>query len=136
MLARLPACRLSSPPALLQLVLLHLKKTHLLEWVRSVLAVTLGVAPNQDLPPFMLHQEVDSVWKQIRERAGAGRGQGRGPGRGQSAGTWLTWHARSWPCSASCTGRKWELLSCRGEAAGQPRRAQQRARRQNHILAL
>lgn len=48
-----------------QLVLLHLKKIHLMEWVRSVLAVTLGVAANQDLPPIMLHEEVDSVWKQI-----------------------------------------------------------------------
>lgn len=50
-----------------QFVLLHLKKIHLMEWVRSVLAVTLGVGPNEDLPPIMLHQEVDSVWKQIRE---------------------------------------------------------------------
>lgn len=50
-----------------QLVLLHLKKIHLMEWVRSVLAVTLGVAANQDLPPIMLHEEVDSVWKQICE---------------------------------------------------------------------
>jgi hypothetical protein len=55
------------PPS--QMLLLHLKKTHLMEWVRSVLAVTLGVPPNQDLPPMMLHQEVDSVWKQIREWA-------------------------------------------------------------------
>lgn len=57
-----------------QFVLLHLKKTHLMEWVRALLAVALGVAPGQDLPPIMLHQEVDSVWKQICEPGGVGGG--------------------------------------------------------------
>lgn len=53
------------PPS--QFVLLHLKRTHMLEWVRSVLATALGVGPGQNLPPIMWQQEVNSVWKQIRE---------------------------------------------------------------------
>lgn len=52
------------PPS--QFVLLHLKRCHVLEWVRAVLATALGVGPSQDLPPIMWQQEVPSVWKQIQ----------------------------------------------------------------------
>ncbi|KAK9828787.1 hypothetical protein WJX72_002076 [[Myrmecia] bisecta] len=48
-----------------QFVLLHLKRVHLMEWVRAVIAVTLGVGTNQDLPPVMVQQETNSVWTQI-----------------------------------------------------------------------
>lgn len=48
-----------------QMVLLHLKRTHLMEWVRAVMAVALGVATNQDLPPILLQQETDNVWQQL-----------------------------------------------------------------------
>ncbi|CAL5223424.1 g5938 [Coccomyxa viridis] len=51
------------PPA--QFVLLHLKRVHLMEWVRAVVATTLGVAPRGDLPPILMQQEVPSIWDQI-----------------------------------------------------------------------
>ena len=59
------------PPT--QFVLLHLKRAHLMEWARAVLATALGVGPAQALPPIMWQQEVDSVWKQIRESDGGAR---------------------------------------------------------------
>ena len=49
-----------------QFVLLHLKRVHLMEWVRAVIATTLGVPPDGDLPPLIMQQETDSVWAQIR----------------------------------------------------------------------
>jgi hypothetical protein len=45
-------------------VLLHLKRRHLMEWVRAVMATTLAVKPNDPLPPILLQQETDSVYKQ------------------------------------------------------------------------
>ncbi|CAL8471513.1 g11055 [Coccomyxa elongata] len=51
------------PPA--QFLLLHLKRVHLLEWARAVIATTLGVLPSRALPPLMMQQEADSVWDQI-----------------------------------------------------------------------
>ena len=48
------------------LVLLHLKRVHLMEWGRAVIAATLGTG-RQVLPPLIMQQEVDSVWDQICE---------------------------------------------------------------------
>ena len=38
-----------------------------MEWVRAVVATTLGVAPMGELPPIIMQQEVASIWDQIRE---------------------------------------------------------------------
>ena len=38
-----------------------------MEWVRAVVATTLGVAPMGKLPPIIMQQEVPSIWDQIRE---------------------------------------------------------------------
>ena len=53
----------------------HLKQkagmqVHLMEWVRMVMATTLGVLPSGALPPIIMQQEVASIWDQIRERPG------------------------------------------------------------------
>lgn len=44
-----------------QVVMLHLKRSHLLEWVRSVVAVTLGGRLDQDLPPFIMQREQPDI---------------------------------------------------------------------------
>lgn len=49
----------SRPPS--QVVLLHLKRSHLLEWVRSVIAVTLGISLKQDLPPLLMQKEQPNI---------------------------------------------------------------------------
>ena len=41
-------------------------QVHLMEWVRAVIATTLGVGPDQDLPPLIMQQETHSIWEQIR----------------------------------------------------------------------
>jgi protein O-GlcNAc transferase len=56
-----------------QLVLLHLKRTHLMEWVRAVVAVALGVGRQQQLPPIWLQQETDVVWEQLGELSALSR---------------------------------------------------------------
>ena len=38
-----------------------------MEWVREVVATTLGVAPSGQLPPIIMQQEVPSIWDQIRK---------------------------------------------------------------------
>ena len=38
-----------------------------MEWVRAVVATTLGVAPRVELPPILMQQEVPSIWDQIRK---------------------------------------------------------------------
>ena len=48
-------------------VLLHLKRVHLMEWVRAVVATTLSLAPHAPLPPLLLQSETDTVWQQVRE---------------------------------------------------------------------
>jgi hypothetical protein len=48
-----------------QFVLLHLKRVHLMEWVRAVMAVTLGVGETGSLPPIIMQQEISNVWNQI-----------------------------------------------------------------------
>ena len=50
-----------------QFMLLHLKRVHLMEWVRAVMGVTLGVEAHADLPPIIMQQEDPSVWTQISE---------------------------------------------------------------------
>ena len=42
-------------------------QVHLMEWVREVVATTLGVAPSGQLPPIIMQQEVPSIWDQIRK---------------------------------------------------------------------
>ena len=54
----------AQPPQ--QFVLLHLKRAHLMEWVRAVIAATLGIGRGQDLPPIIMQEETDSIWTQIR----------------------------------------------------------------------
>jgi protein O-GlcNAc transferase len=50
-----------------RMVLLHLQRTHLMEWVRAVMAVALGVGPRQPLPPILLQQATDHPWQQLSE---------------------------------------------------------------------
>lgn len=52
----------AKPPA--QFVLLHLKRAHLMEWVRAVIAVTLGVAPHAPLPPVIMQREQPEIMLQ------------------------------------------------------------------------
>ena len=59
----------AKPPQ--QFILLHLKRHHLMDWVRAVISVTLGVRPKHDLPPMIMQQETNSVWTQIREPSAA-----------------------------------------------------------------
>jgi hypothetical protein len=40
------------------LVLLHLKRKYLMEWVRAVMAVALGVEPGGSVPPIWMQDEV------------------------------------------------------------------------------
>lgn len=46
------------------IVLLHLKRWHLMEWVRAVMATTFAVRANEPLPPILLQQEVDIIFEQ------------------------------------------------------------------------
>jgi hypothetical protein len=48
-----------------QLVLLHLKRCHFMEWVRAMMSVTIGVKGNEDLPPVLLQEETESIYNQI-----------------------------------------------------------------------
>ncbi|KAF8072370.1 ALDH10A8 [Scenedesmus sp. PABB004] len=48
-----------------QVVLLHLQRTHLMEWVRAVMAVGLGVPRGGELPPILLQTAGDAVWQQL-----------------------------------------------------------------------
>ncbi|PRW56929.1 glycosyltransferase family 61 [Chlorella sorokiniana] len=51
------------PPT--QFLQLHLKRCHMMEWVRANLATALGVGPKQDLPPIMFQTEVADVGDQM-----------------------------------------------------------------------
>ena len=55
----------STPPS--TFVLLHLKRVHLMEWVRAVVATTLSLPAHAPLPPLLMQAEADSIWKQVRE---------------------------------------------------------------------
>lgn len=54
-----------TPPS--TFVLLHLKRIHLMEWVRAVVGTTLAIDADSPLPPILLQNEADSVWSQVRE---------------------------------------------------------------------
>lgn len=49
------------------IVLLHLKRTHLMEWVRSVMATTLGVQPGNSLPPIWMQDETGNSFSQLTQ---------------------------------------------------------------------
>ena len=55
----------ASPPQ--QFVLLHLKRRHLMEWVRAIMATTLAIPRDDPLPPILMQQETDSIWEQPGE---------------------------------------------------------------------
>ena len=55
----------SRPPT--QFLLLHLKRCHVMEWVRANLATALGVGPDQHLPPIIWQQEVGQITDQLCE---------------------------------------------------------------------
>ena len=63
-----------------QFVLLHLKRRHLMEWVRAIVATTLSIPRHQALPPVLLQEESDSIWDQPGAPLGVGgpRVQGLG----------------------------------------------------------
>jgi hypothetical protein len=48
-----------------RVLILHLKRVHVFEWVRAALAAALDVAPGTNLPPIFMQREVDSVHQQI-----------------------------------------------------------------------
>jgi hypothetical protein len=39
----------------------------MLEWVRAMIAVTLGVKVNDELPPVYIQEATDNAWEQISE---------------------------------------------------------------------
>ncbi|GLI68019.1 hypothetical protein VaNZ11_012320 [Volvox africanus] len=51
-----------------QFVLLHLGRQHMLEWVRAMIAVTLGVGLDEELPPVLVQDETDNAWNQITQQ--------------------------------------------------------------------
>jgi len=55
----------ATPPA--QFVLLHLKRVHLMEWVRAIMAATFSQAARVPLPRIVMQKEQDSIWNQIRK---------------------------------------------------------------------
>jgi hypothetical protein len=52
-------------PPDVNVVLLHLKRRHLIEWARAVMATTLGVRGAGALPPILLQEETDIATEQI-----------------------------------------------------------------------
>lgn len=46
------------------IVLLHLKRWHLMEWVRAVMATTFAVGTDEALPPILLQDETDITFEQ------------------------------------------------------------------------
>lgn len=49
------------------MVLLHLKRKHLMEWVRSVMATSLGVQPGDSLPPIWMQDEAGTSYSQLTQ---------------------------------------------------------------------
>jgi protein O-GlcNAc transferase len=80
-----------------QMVLLHLKRGHLMEWVRAVMSVALGVGAHQDLPPILLQQETDHPWQQLSKWEVGG-----GVGGEEEAG--IVWYMRAFLSGHSCCG--------------------------------
>ncbi len=62
-----------------QFILLHLHRHHLLEWVRAMVAVALGVGLDEDLPPMYVQEARERAHDQISEYSW-GAGQGRRTG--------------------------------------------------------
>lgn len=56
----------AAPPS--RILMLHLKRVHIFEWVRAVLAAAVGAVPGGNLPPMYFQEEVNSVWDQIGEK--------------------------------------------------------------------
>lgn len=48
-----------------QFVLLHLKRSHLLEWARGIIAATLGLGQGSALPKVILQKETDDILSQV-----------------------------------------------------------------------
>ena len=48
-----------------QFVLLHLKRVHLMEWARAIMAATLGLQKNEPLPQILLQKEQSQVLHQV-----------------------------------------------------------------------
>lgn len=71
-----------------RVLLLSLKRAHLMPWARTILALALGRRRHQDLPPMLWQRETDSVWHQICECSTGGMGGRAGEGRriGQTGG--------------------------------------------------
>ena len=59
--------QLKVPPE--QFVLLHLKRIHLMEWPRAVMAATLGLQKDEPLPPILLQKEQSQVLHQVGQRS-------------------------------------------------------------------
>ena len=49
-------------------ILMHLKRTFVFEWVRGALAAAFGLRSNGNLAPLLFQQETPSVWDQIGMR--------------------------------------------------------------------
>lgn len=47
-----------------RIMIMHLKRSHVFEWVRAALASAFGLQGSH-LPPVIFQEEVDSVWDQI-----------------------------------------------------------------------
>ena len=50
-----------------QFILLHLQRQHVLEWVRAMIAVALGVGLRDELPPIYVQEPSKNAWDQISE---------------------------------------------------------------------
>lgn len=101
-----------------RVLLMSLKRTHLMAWARTFMGVALsGTQPTEDLAPIVFQSESDSVWHQIRA---SGRGCGEcslrlppmqgGDSRAlalRSLSDWwpARWTGHSQPC-LSAPGRK------------------------------
>lgn len=48
-----------------QIVLLNLKRAHVMPWVRELLAASLGLSRHENLPPVVWQREMPSIWTQI-----------------------------------------------------------------------
>jgi hypothetical protein len=59
-----------------RIVILHLKRTHVGEWVRTALAATLNIPPGSPLPPIYFQEETPSMFRQIGQDL-----EGGAPGR-------------------------------------------------------
>lgn len=51
-----------------RMIVLHLKRFHIFEWVRAAIGSALGVIQESYLPPVILQEEVGSVEQQFGER--------------------------------------------------------------------